>query len=425
MARHCEVSRSQQKSAFRHCEDAVLNFIPAGTYMYVVKVEMTDRYTSIQVRCTHPDPRQLAWPSSGHPEAWAVLWARAPVSPDDAIMGMMSAVPVSHDDARQTIAFYDAKRRKPATEACVHACDHTLTGSRWDDLLGSIGSRCGRRCVGQTKHEGLHRCVFHTADAPAGAAASAGGGNATPASSASGLARPDESPDLFRCRGGCDHVLTSEEALVSVGFRCGSRCVGELNHEGLHQCERHVGGAAALRRCQRRCGAAASASGGEVFASTMVPGGFESRGDCEEQQHQQALRQEAAALVDAYRQASRQDAERRRILLERIDAAAYREAAMEAEFGGREGSPGPRPGRAPAASASGCPAAGLPPSPAATGTPFRGLWAGGGIVACPPPRPTAPAASASGNAAPAAATFKEPPTIEGPPPIKAPPRKRR
>ena len=182
---------------------------------------------------------------------------------------------------------------------------------------------------------------------------------------------------------------------------------------------------AALRRCQRRCGAAASASGGEVFASTMVPGGFESRGDCEEQQHQQALRQEAAALVDAYRQASRQEAERRRILLERIDAAADREAAMEAEFGGREGSPGPRPGRAPAASASGCPAAGLPPSPAATGTPFRGLWAGGGIVACPPPRPTAPAASASGNAAPAAATFKEPPTIEGPPPIKAPPRKRR
>ena len=45
------------------------------------------------------------------------------------------------------------------------------------------------------------------------------------------------------------------------------------------------------------------------------------------------------------RQARRQEAEARRIAHESIDAAADREAAMEAESGGREGSPGPRPGR--------------------------------------------------------------------------------
>ena len=339
----------------RFFEDAVLHFLPAGTYMYVVQVEETDRYTSIQVRCTHPEPGQLAWPSSGHPEAWAVLWARAPESPDDAIMGMMSAIPVSHDDARQTIAFYDAQRRKPARpQACAHACDHTLTGSRWDNLLGSIGSRCGRRCVGKTEHEGLHRCVLHTlAGAPAGAAASASGGNATPASSASGPARPDEPLDLFRCRFRCDHVLTFEEAWVSGGLQCGCRCVGERNHEGLHKCERHHEGLhKALRRCKRGRGAADSASGGEAVVGTLAPEGFKSRGGYEEQ------RQEAAAeisergggvtirdIVDAHRQARRQEAEARRIAHESIDAAADREAAMEAESGGREGSPGPRPGR--------------------------------------------------------------------------------
>ena len=50
-------------------------------------------------------------------------------------------------------------------------------------------------------------------------------------------------------------------------------------------------------------------------------------------------------IVDAHRQARRQEAEARRIAHESIDAAADREAAMEAESGGREGSPGPRPGR--------------------------------------------------------------------------------
>ena len=290
----------------RFFEDAVLHFLPAGTYMYVVQVEETDRYTSIQVRCTHPEPGQLAWPSSGHPEAWAVLWARTPESPDDAIMGMMSAIPVSHDDARQTIALYDAQRRKPARpQACAHACDHTLTGSRWDNLLGSIGSRCGRRCVGQTEHEGLHRCVFHTlAGAPAGAAASASGGNATPASSASGPARPDEPLDLFRCRFRCDHVLTFEKAWVSGGLQCGCRCVGERNHEGLHKCERHHEGLhKALRRCKRGLGAADSASGGEAVVGTLVRAragavtrSFKGRGGHEEQ------RQEAAAEADRPRE---------------------------------------------------------------------------------------------------------------------------
>ena len=34
-------------------EDAVITFLPPGTYMKVVTVEITDQYTSIQVRCSH------------------------------------------------------------------------------------------------------------------------------------------------------------------------------------------------------------------------------------------------------------------------------------------------------------------------------------------------------------------------------------
>ena len=113
-------------------------------------------------------------------------------------------------------------------------------------------------------------------------------------------------------------------------------------------------------------------------------------------------------IVDAHRQARRQEAEARRIAheLERIDAveaAMGPESAYLCDCRRRE--------CVDEAIAAGLP----PPSPAETEALLRRLWAGGG------PRPTGLAASASGNAAPAAAAFKEPPTIEGPPPIKAPP----
>ena len=39
-------------------EDAVMTFLPPGTYMKVVTVEITDQYTSIQVHCRHTDAHE-------------------------------------------------------------------------------------------------------------------------------------------------------------------------------------------------------------------------------------------------------------------------------------------------------------------------------------------------------------------------------
>ena len=61
------------------------DFVPDGTSMEALAVEMTERYTSIQVRCTGP---------TLHGEGWLVLWASTPVSLDDAILGVCCAMPV-------------------------------------------------------------------------------------------------------------------------------------------------------------------------------------------------------------------------------------------------------------------------------------------------------------------------------------------
>ena len=61
------------------------DFVPDGTSMEALAVEMTERYTSIQVRCTGP---------TLHGEGWLVLWASTPVSLDAAILGVCCAMPV-------------------------------------------------------------------------------------------------------------------------------------------------------------------------------------------------------------------------------------------------------------------------------------------------------------------------------------------
>ena len=61
------------------------DFVPDGTSMEALAVEMTERYTSIQVRCTGP---------TLYGEGWLVLWASTPVSLDAAILGVCCAMPV-------------------------------------------------------------------------------------------------------------------------------------------------------------------------------------------------------------------------------------------------------------------------------------------------------------------------------------------
>ena len=62
------------------------DFVPDGTSMEARVVELTDRYTAIKVRTTGSALH-------GDREGWLVLWARTPVSPDDAILGVCCAIP--------------------------------------------------------------------------------------------------------------------------------------------------------------------------------------------------------------------------------------------------------------------------------------------------------------------------------------------
>ena len=71
-------------------EDAVITFLPPGTYMKVVTVEITDQYTSIQVRCRHTDCL-----------GWVVIWTKdsSHISANGTVdCGMMSAIQCKPQD---------------------------------------------------------------------------------------------------------------------------------------------------------------------------------------------------------------------------------------------------------------------------------------------------------------------------------------
>ena len=81
-------------------EDAVITFLPPGTYMKVVTVEITDQYTSIQVRCRHTDAHENILLNKLN-KAWVVIWTKdsSHISANGTVdCGMMSAIQCKPQD---------------------------------------------------------------------------------------------------------------------------------------------------------------------------------------------------------------------------------------------------------------------------------------------------------------------------------------
>ena len=160
-------------------------------------------------------------------------------------------------------------------------------------------------------------------------------------------------------------VVTMSSLSRRLGFPVDcSVDVGVLENATMKDC---TNANATMKDCTRRCGvanvvsapqtrpAAARLSWARLLEQEQgrlrgaSRAGAVTRSSVRRPQQRSQREKEASRLeilyVEAHRQARRQEAEARRIAHESIDAAADREAAMEAESGGREGSPGPRPGR--------------------------------------------------------------------------------